>query len=39
MTDVAVFFYHRILARKTVHYAIILNIGAIFHHDAAKITA
>ncbi|MNI62661.1 hypothetical protein D3C73_1179910 [compost metagenome] len=39
VADMPVFFHHRVLARETVHYAVILNIRAIFHHDTTKIAA
>ncbi len=39
MADMPVLFHHRVLLRKTVHHAVILNVRAVFHHDPAKITA
>ena len=39
MADMPVLFHHRVLLRKTVHHAVILDVRAVFHHDPAKITA
>ena len=39
VADMPLFFHDRILAGKAVHHAVILDVGAIFHHDAAKIAA
>ncbi len=39
VTNVPVLFHYRILIRKTMHHAVILDVRPIFHHDTAKITA
>ena len=37
VADMPVLFHHRVLLRKTVHHAVILDVSAIFHHDTTKI--
>ena len=39
VADMALLFHHRILAWEAVHYAVVLYIGPVFDHDAAKIAA
>ena len=39
VADMSVLFHHRILAGKSVHHAVILDIRPIFNHDTPKISA